>query len=984
MSGEAAATPEAAREAADRAARADELVAAWLAAPEGGRASAWTRARALPALALAWALRRACDALWSTEPARLQDIAHGMDALSAEDAQPELRALAAWIRGLALLAQGQVEAALAQLEAADARFTALAQPLQAARTRVSRLAALAMLGRYEDALRCGEEARACFDAAADAQAAGRIELNLGTLATRRDRLAEALGHYERARQRFAAAQDAEREIACLKGMADVHARRHAFDAAEALYAQARTQAEAAGLALMVNLIDTELGMQEMRRGRFERALQRLEQARRGYAALALPHYLALAEEKLAEAYLELNLLPEALALFERSLAAYADAGLVDEQARTLAQRGRALALLGRYAAAAQALAQAQAAFEARANPVAAALVQTWAAEMALERGEHALAAQQAQAAQAPLQAAHHASGWLHALTLQAQALHASGANAQAQVLAHTALAHADALRLAPAQRRLQHLLGLLARDAGAIDEARRCFEAAVESIESQRGLLPGEEFRAAFLGHHLLPYQELARASLQGLEDGGAQAAASCLRWLERARARSLADAMADAQADAPVAATSPADGAAPPSDAARAASPGDEALRRQLDDCYRALSRPPGAVDAPDRAQASALLQRVQQLEDALLEAERRRVQGGDAPAPQAGRAAALDLDALYAALGAHSALVAYFSLDDRLHACTVVDGGCEVIALPVGLDEACRMVEALRFQIDTLRHGAARLEHRMAELQARTRHHLQRLHAALWAPLAARLGGRRVVVVPHGVLHYLPFAALHDGQAYEIERRELCRAPSAALLLRGLALDRSRGGAAGRALVIGHGDARLPQIEAELQAVASRFAQARLLCGDEARAAALREGAAAEVDVLHIACHAQFRHDSPRFSALHLADGAFTVRDAARLRLRARLVTLSACETGVSAVMPGDELIGLTQAFVSAGAARVLASLWAVQDDAVARFMQGFYERLRAAMPAARALRQTQLETLRTHPHPHSWAAFVLHGGW
>jgi CHAT domain-containing protein len=307
------------------------------------------------------------------------------------------------------------------------------------------------------------------------------------------------------------------------------------------------------------------------------------------------------------------------------------------------------------------------------------------------------------------------------------------------------------------------------------------------------------------------------------------------------------------------------------------------------------------------------------------------------------------------------------------------VAEGRIHALRLPAGLAQVQAAIEQLRFQTDTLRHGTARLAHRLPELQRRTLHHLQALHAALWAPLTPLLGERRAVVVPHGALHYLPFEALHDGQQHEVERRELCRAPSASVLLRCLAKPPQPWQTA---LVLGHADERLPQVRAEVEAVAARFPGARALHDGAATGAALHTADGA--DVLHIACHAQFRNDSPRFSALHLADGAFTVRDAARLRLNGGLVTLSACETAISAVMPGDELIGLTHAFISAGAARVLASLWAVQDEAAAGFMPRFYERLRAEGQPAQALRATQIETLASHPHPYFWSAFTLHGGW
>ncbi len=816
--------------------------------------------------------------------------------------------------------------------------------------------ALAMLGRHDDAARCGSEARDVFDSAGDARAAGKIELNLGTLATRRDRHDEAIGHYSAARERFAAASDVELEVMAAKGIADIRSRRHEFAPAEALYRQAQADAERGGYALLATMIEAELGLLAMRRGRFGDALRSLERACRGYAALDVPHYLAVAEENLADAYLELNLLPEALALYDRSLASYEAASLRTDRAWALSQRGRALALLGRDDAAASALAQAEQAFADDGNATGTALVQLWLAELAARRGQWKDAVRHSLAAEPPLREAHQTSWALHAHCLRAEALRAGGDAAQAAQLAREACDAAARMHLAPAQRRSQLLLGLLARDRGDAIEARRWFERAVEIVESQRGSLPGEEFRSAFLGDKLLAYHELVRASLAAADGAADQA----LHWIERARARSLADTDIDAQRD---------DDAADPRQREIAR------LRLELDDCYRALARP----FAEGSGDAARLLERARAIELQMLEAGRRSALVASPAQAQSAANDALDLPALHTALGAHSALVEYFALDSAFHAVVVAGGSVSVERLGAREDEVQRAVEQLRFQTDTLRHGTARLAHRIDEMARRARVHLQRLHALLWAPLAERVGARRAVVVPHGVLHYLPFEALHDGGAHEVERREFCRAPSAVVLLRCLARTRE---AFRAALVLGHGDARLPQVGAEVDAVAALFPGARALHGDAARSTALQAPAAA--DVVHIACHAQFRNDSPRFSALHLADGAFTVRDVARLRLQGALVTLSACETGISAVMPGDELIGLTHGFLRAGASRVLASLWTVHDDAAAGFMPQMYERLRAGEPPAQALRATQIETLRAQPHPYFWAAFTLHGGW
>jgi CHAT domain-containing protein len=135
----------------------------------------------------------------------------------------------------------------------------------------------------------------------------------------------------------------------------------------------------------------------------------------------------------------------------------------------------------------------------------------------------------------------------------------------------------------------------------------------------------------------------------------------------------------------------------------------------------------------------------------------------------------------------------------------------------------------------------------------------------------------------------------------------------------------------------------------------------------------------------VLHLACHGNFRVDNPLFSSLQLGDGWLTVRDVYGLDLRnCELVTLSACETGVSALMPGDEWIGLARGFFSAGAPSLLVSQWAVDDEATAAFMLIFYSSLLGGARPGAALRYAQCQMAEKHPHPYFWAPFVLLGRW
>ena len=175
----------------------------------------------------------------------------------------------------------------------------------------------------------------------------------------------------------------------------------------------------------------------------------------------------------------------------------------------------------------------------------------------------------------------------------------------------------------------------------------------------------------------------------------------------------------------------------------------------------------------------------------------------------------------------------------------------------------------------------------------------------------------------------------------------------------------------------VFGHANAAA----AEARAVSERNIGGEARLGREATVATLQEEVP-RCDVLHLACHGLFRADNPMFSSLKLGDGWLTAADALSLDLPGILVTLSACESGRSEVIGGDEVIGLTRAFLGAGAATLVVSLWLVQDETTAALMEDWYGRMGDGIGRAAALRAAQLAVKEQHPHPYYWAPFVLIG--
>ncbi|MDQ3755970.1 MAG: CHAT domain-containing protein, partial [Acidobacteriota bacterium] len=850
------------------------------------------------------------------------------------------------------------------LNEAEARFKDLGQLHTAAATQVVKLYALAMLGRYDEALECGLRAREVLVAHGDTLAAGKIEQNLGNIYRRRDRYDEAERFLRAARERYMAVAD-EAQLAQIENcLAYSLSFQHKFRAAEQLYQQALIRAESAGLIITQTEIEASLGYLALFQGRYDRALDYLERARRRYAELNMPHKSAIAEQEMADAYLELNLAPEAAAIYARVTPTFIELGMRAEQARTLAYHGRACLSLGQTDQARTLLEEARVLYAAEGNAVGEAMITLTNAQIYYAEGDYAACVEAAASAEPPFAAAETWGRLLLARWLRGEASRALGREREARQLLSDTL-H-DAEQQSTPQVALQCLtsLGLLAAAQGDQAEAESSLKRAVALIEELRAPLPAEDFRTAFVFDKLTPYAELVRLCLA---EGGAARVVEALGYAERARSRALVDMMGGAL---------PVHIHARDSFEAEMLARLDE-LREELNWFYSQINRPPEAGRPRAATAMQTLHEVVRERENTVLEIMRQlQLRGGGALI----RVEPFEIAQLQRDLGPDTALVEYTSLDDELLAFVVTDESVEVVRHLGGETEAATLVEQLHFQIGALRFGAERVRAYLDDLTSRTRHYLRALYDLLLRPIEARLGQRRLVIAPHRALHYVPFHALYDGESYVIERREVCYTPSASVLRHCLARPQRP---LRRALLVGVPDAQTPRVRDEVSALTPLFPESTVLLDERATLAALHE-AAPTADVLHLACHGQFRPDNPLFSSLRLADGWLTVRDASGLDLNCGLVALSACETGVSKVAAGDELIGLARGFFSAGAPSLLLSLWTVDDQATADLMTHLYTRLCAGDAPATALRAAQLRMLEQRPHPFFWSPFVLFGRW
>ncbi len=250
-------------------------------------------------------------------------------------------------------------------------------------------------------------------------------------------------------------------------------------------------------------------------------------------------------------------------------------------------------------------------------------------------------------------------------------------------------------------------------------------------------------------------------------------------------------------------------------------------------------------------------------------------------------------------------------------------------------------------------------------------------------------------VVVVPHGPLALLPFAALQDSRGRPlIARHTLAFAPAISVFRYTAAKRRSGSGDDRTALVVadavGPPEAPMPPLPGareEGDLVAKRLAPAtvQLLVGSDARESTFKRSAG-DHRMLHLATHGIISPDRPLASSLLLSpgegeDGYLRVDEIFSLALTAELVVLSGCSTGLGG-LSGDGIIGLGRAFIYAGTPAIVVSQWDVSDRATAFLMDRFYASLRGGRGPAAALRAAQLATRARYPHPYIWAAFVAIG--
>ncbi|MCA9929202.1 MAG: CHAT domain-containing protein [Anaerolineales bacterium] len=486
------------------------------------------------------------------------------------------------------------------------------------------------------------------------------------------------------------------------------------------------------------------------------------------------------------------------------------------------------------------------------------------------------------------------------------------------------------------------LIGQIHTQAGAVHSAVQAWETAVTLLETIGGQIRAGDLRSGFLEGKQSPYLSLAHHFLMQ------EAWATAFHWLERKRARTLLETFAGNQPIYPESA---------------------KPLIAQLEKIQQQRN------ELSDNAAHAQLDNRIldisRQLSD-LLDPGYRWLTGET-----------VSEETIAAALHEQALMLIYVNVQDHLWVLPVTNRGilpARSLGLPipeVAIDHAIRWIEG------TGHTPPAKFDKWVNHMMLSVQPSLQAWYKQLIMPVADLLSTTmELIVVPDGTLHQIPFHALLNDSTgrYLVEETAVSYAHSASAWTAG---QQKRPSDTGSLLLAFNSD-QLQHTAAVANAVKAAHPDCVVYTEAEATRDKITTIQAQQAHLIHFACHAEFRADSPQFSYLQLADGRFEAIDLLWRSLSAELVTLSACETG-KGFFHGGEYWGLARAFLLAGARSVLATHWLVEDVETPLFMKIFYAEWQKGISIRQALRQAQLAFIQSDSrlkHPYFWAPFFTIG--
>ncbi|HOP07791.1 MAG TPA: CHAT domain-containing protein [candidate division Zixibacteria bacterium] len=784
------------------------------------------------------------------------------------------------------------------------------------------------LGQYAQARRRAHLAIERFKKEGLRADQAKTEVNLGNLLHRQDRHSEARRYYQQATDYFVEAGNDLAAAICRYNLANTQVQLFEFEQAEENYRRAEECFSKAGYELYA--VDCRNGMAwlQMLRGNYHVALRELNACQEGYRKVSQPRGLVLCLLDKAEAYLGLNLLPDARRA-AMDAARRAHTLKIDyEYAKAKFFAAKAAFAMGHAGEARRHLQPALKLFAGNENHGFLASAQLLEAQ--LDGRLHKGLVQKAWAgfdrAQLPLWKAICDLHLLQNKTANDKLLHRLAAN--------------PAVKSVPYLSACRHtLLGDHLAGRGRMKQAVEHWTAAADILDSVRAKLPPLDLRSSFMKDRTDPYLRLVDAEAKERPQHAAA-------WSERYMTAGLWTAIDETHHDNP---------------ARRRAEESLVALAGQVTALAGRVDGAMGQRQAPASMNHGGFIALQRKVRENLAALEHQTAATLDPMKEIIGRMQTTSIG---------RTIIQMHRLGDDLIACVHHNGVSRVHRYERGHQTIDKLLGQWRFLISRqLFNGTAESTRDIADEQT----YLERAGAWLLEPLDLP-GSGKLLLIPEGRLTNLPWQALMIDGKHLVDRYTLTLAPSLRHFQHARQL---RINSPKQVVMIGRTDG-LKYVDQELAGLPSKNEDTEWL--SPCHRAAVPDRSSARL--WHYTGHASLRSDNPFYSALELEDGPMFAADFRLRHNRVGLVMLAGCRTGQQSSLPGEESSGLVRSMLEMGARNVIASHWAVVDQSAALWMNRFYEYYNAGRSASTAARRSAIDVREQYRMACHWAAFSVFG--
>ena len=794
-------------------------------------------------------------------------------------------------------------------------------------------------GRYREAIDTGQRAVRYFRKKGMQNEAGQTLTNIGNVYHRMDRNLEAMRYYDKARRIFQ--KDGGMALAIVDfNRANIFANLNQLSQARELYSQSANYYRRAGLEIARCQAEYSIAYLMFLEEEYTEALNQFEKVRDDFTELGDLKTAAIASLDLVELYVRLNQYGSAIMLGEELIPQLKELGMEYEEAKTCYFVALAKLELDDLSQARVSLNRARRLFQSEKNDLWLGMVQLARTGMLQARRQYRQAVKSAVTAERHFDRAQDYRRKSDALLAKLDGLYGSGETHKAKRLAHSI-----GLRklMGHQQYRLHETNGDHFFNRGEYALALVHYREAVKVVEKMLSGLYQDEIRLFFAADKYRSYARMVE----------------CMVSLGRADEALLSN----------LAALSLINRTSVPKSKLRAELP--KLLQENIVSLRAALNKLQRYPGKSERGAAGVATHLTAEEELWQYQRKARRILYRRDPHS---RQTDTNLQDCLKRLDRDETLVNFFQSRQSAGAFVSSVSGTLFVPFEHTPEQLRVMIRKLSF---VLERSVSNID---SDSSRRIDHYLQSLHDAIITPLEPHLIGNRLIIIADNFYRQIPFNALCDRNRVYLKDRfrvELISRPED--LLResepGLRF------ASTRNAVFGVPSESLPLVDEEVKRVRGQFARARLYLGDRARCGTLVDELTRADGFIHIATHASRSSENPLFSRILMADGPFFPFDLFGNGIKARLVTLSGCQTAAPGLYYGNSL-SLAGAFCHAGTHLAVAALWSVLDETSLQFMTEFYARLKKTNDVAASYRQAVNALEKLTDNPALWGSFVLLG--